>query len=171
MRLKVLSFTLALALAPVLTLAGTVNGKVIRVADGDTITVLNAQHEQIRVRLAGIDAPEKSQAFGTVSKKSLSDMVYGKNVTVVYTEQDRYQRLIGKIIIDNTDINLEQLKKGYAWHYKQYQMSQSASDRETYSLAQDYASTYKLGLWADKSPSPPWNFRREKRESSNSAIF
>lgn len=169
MKLKLL--TLALALAPVLSWASTVNGKVIRVADGDTITVLDAQHEQIKVRLAGIDAPEKSQAFGSVSKKSLSDMVYGKIVTVVYTENDRYGRVIGKILIDDTDINLEQLKKGYAWHYKQYQKSQSPSDRENYNLAQEYAQSYQLGLWADKSPTPPWNFRKESRESRNSGIF
>lgn len=172
MKKSLICLTLALALAPAISWARTTfDGKVINVLDGDTIDVLTKQYEQVRIRLAWIDAPEKSQAFGTVSKQSLSDMVYGKNVTVVFLEKDFRERSVGQILIDNTDVNFEQVKKGYAWHYKRYTKTQTASEKQTYSLAENNARFHKVGLWADKSPFPPWNFRREKRESSNSGKY
>src|SRR5713101_2448205 len=89
-------------------------GRVVRIADGDTITVLDSSDTQHRIRLEGIDAPESNQAFGTQSKKNLSEMVFWKDVTVVYQKTDQYGRLVGKILLDWKDINLEQVKAGMA---------------------------------------------------------
>ena len=88
----------------------------MRIADGDTITVLDSSDTQYRIRLDGIDAPELHQAFGTQSKKNLSDMIFDRDVTVVYQKTDQYGRIVGKIILDGTDVNLEQVKAGMAWH-------------------------------------------------------
>ena len=137
----------------------------MRVADGDTITVLDSTNTQHRIRLEGIDAPESHQAFGTQSKKSLSEMVFGKDVTIVYEKTDQYGRLVGKILLAGKDINLEQVKAGMAWHYKEYQKEQTPEDRELYARAENEAHTARRGLWLDQSPVEPSEFRRkEKRE-------
>lgn len=145
-----------------ITNAATLVGQVVGVTDGDTITVLDAVHTQYKVRLAGIDAPEKKQAFGQVSKKSLSDLVYEKVVSVEYTKQDRYGRLVGKVFINGLDANLEQVKRGMAWFYKKYENEQPLQDRLDYLHAQDLAEIEKVGLWADNGPVAPWGFRKLK---------
>ena len=140
--------------------AATIQGKVIHVADGDTVTVLDATDTQYKIRLQGIDAPEKAQAFGNKSKQSLHEIVHSKQVTVDYQKKDKYGRVVGKILLNNTDVCLEQLKRGMAWHYKQYANEQPKEDRETYSLAEQQAKTELKGLWKDKQPVPPWEFRK-----------
>jgi endonuclease YncB( thermonuclease family) len=100
--------------------AATLQGKVVNVADGDTVTVLDEQKTQHKIRLQGIDAPERAQAFGNQSKQSLREMVHGKKVAVDYQKKDKYGRVVGKLMLDNTDVCLEQVKRGMAWHYKQY---------------------------------------------------
>ena len=100
--------------------ADTLLGKVINVADGDTITVLDDTNIQHKIRLAGIDAPEKRQAFGNVSKQSLSEMVAGQFVAVEWVKVDKCGRTVGKILLGGLDCKLEQVKRGLAWHYKQY---------------------------------------------------
>lgn len=143
----------------------TLTGRVVRVADGDTITVLDSSNTQYRIRLEGIDAPESHQAFGTQSKKSLSDMVFDREVTVVYQKTDQYGRLVGKITLDGKDINLEQVQAGMAWHYKEYQREQSPEDRELYAKAEDEARNARRGLWRDPDPVEPGAFRKDaKRE-------
>jgi endonuclease YncB( thermonuclease family) len=140
-------------------------GRVVRIADGDTVTVLDATNTQHRIRLQGIDAPESHQAFGTQSKKSLSDMIFDKDVTVIYDKTDQYGRLVGKILLNGKDINLEQVKAGMAWHYKEYEREQSPEDRELYARAEDEARSARRGLWFDANPIEPGEFRRdEKRE-------
>lgn len=143
--------------------AATLQGKVVSVADGDTITVLDSQKTQHKIRLQGIDAPERAQAFGNKSKQSLHEMVHGKQVTVDYQKKDKYGRVVGKILLNNTDVCLEQLKRGMAWHYKQYANEQPKEDRETYSLAEQQAKTELKGLWKDKHPVPPWEFRKQNK--------
>jgi endonuclease YncB( thermonuclease family) len=143
--------------------AATLQGKVVSVADGDTITVLDSQKTQHKIRLQGIDAPERAQAFGNKSKQSLHEMVQGKQVTVDYQKKDKYGRVVGKILLNNTDVCLEQLKRGMAWHYKQYANEQPKKDRETYSLAEQQAKTELKGLWKDKQPVPPWEFRKQNK--------
>ena len=143
--------------------AETVTGRVVGVADGDTITVLDADMVQHKIRLAGIDAPEKKQAFGNRSKESLSDMVYDKTVNVETEKRDRYGRQIGKVLVNGQDVNLVQVERGMAWFYRQYQREQSPNDRRLYEAAEDAAKAGKRGLWRDSEPVPPWDFRHAKR--------
>ena len=142
--------------------AAEIQGTVVAVSDGDTITVLTPAKKQHKIRLLGIDAPEKEQPFGRKSKFSLSDMVYLKEVTVQTDKQDRYKRDLGKVMLGDKDINLEQIKAGMAWHYKQYQRDQTPEDRVAYADAEDAAKRRRVGLWADKKPVPPWEWRRSK---------
>ncbi len=134
-------------------------GRVVGVIDGDTLDVLTGDKTQIRVRVAGIDAPEKSQAFGQKSKQALSDLVYGKTVSVLWKKHDRYKRVIGKIEVDKVDAGLAMIQSGLAWHYKKYQSEQSRHDRALYHSAEVAARSERLGLWTDNDPIAPWDFR------------
>jgi endonuclease YncB( thermonuclease family) len=131
--------------------------------------VLDATNIQHRIRLEGIDAPESHQAFGAQSKQSLLEMVFGKDVTVVYQKTDQYGRLVGKILLDGKDINLEQVKAGLAWHYKEYQREQAPEDRELYARAEDEAHTGRRGLWQDPDPIEPSAFRKEEKRDRQDA--
>lgn len=150
---------LILFLAFTSVFAATIQGKVVAVADGDTVTVLDATHQQVKIRLAGIDAPEKGQPFGSRSKENLGRMVFGKNVTVDTTKQDKYGRTVGKILVGGVDANLEQIKSGLAWHYKKYESEQPQRDRIGYAQAEIDARSKKSGLWSDAAPVAPWDFR------------
>ena len=140
--------------------AETITGRVVGVADGDTITVLDADKVQHKIRLAGIDAPEKKQALGNRSKESLSELVFDKTVAVETTKRDKYGRQIGKVLVDGRDVNLVQVERGMAWFYRQYQREQSPNDQRLYEAAEDAARAGKRGLWRDADPVPPWEFRR-----------
>ena len=137
-------------------------GNVVGVADGDTITVLDADKVQHKIRLTGIDAPEKKQPFGNRSKQSLSDMVFNKIVTVETDKRDRYGRELGKVLVGGMDANLEQVREGMAWHYKAYERTQSATDRQAYADAENEAKAANRGLWVDADPMPPWEWRHRK---------
>lgn len=139
--------------------ADLLQGRVVGVADGDTITVLDGSNTQYKIRLAGIDAPEKKQPFGQVSKKSLSDLVYNKVVDVDWSKTDRYGRLVGKVLVSDLDANLEQVKRGLAWHYSKYKKEQVFEDRLMYLHAQRDATEAKLGLWVEPNPIAPWDWR------------
>lgn len=151
---------LLLVCAAICAGAADLSGRVVGVADGDTITVLTTSNTQFKIRLSGIDAPEKNQAFGQRAKQSLSDLVFNRQVIVLTHKKDRYGREIGKVLVDGLDANLEQIKRGMAWHYKAYEREQSEEDREMYSAAEVTARRQRVGLWRDDSPSPPWEFRR-----------
>lgn len=157
--------TLSLALACSVN-ADTITGQVVGVADGDTITVLDTDNVQHKIRLAGIDAPEKKQAFGNRSKESLSDMVFDKAVNVETNKRDRYGREIGKVLVNGRDVNLVQVERGMAWFYRQYQREQSPNDRKFYEAAEDAAKAGRRGLWRDADPVPPWEFRHSKSKSA-----
>jgi len=144
-------------------LADTLQGRVVSIADGDTVTVLDASNTQWKIRLMGIDAPEKKMPFGQQSKENLSDMVFNKYVVVGYSKQDRYGRTVGKIIVNGTDANLEQVKAGMAWHYKQYEMEQSPDERVSYAEAEEQARAGRKGLWVNAEPTPPWDWRKEQK--------
>lgn len=172
--MKFLCVLAVMVLLPLATSAETLSGRVVGVHDGDTITVLDANHKQYKVRLAGIDAPESKQAFGTRSKESLSRMVFGKDVNIDWDKRDRYGRIVGKVWTTpestcrtaecpkTLDANLAQLAIGMAWHYKQYEKEQSAEDRERYAFAEQEARARKAGLWSDTHATPPWEWRRQK---------
>lgn len=136
-------------------------GRVVSVSDGDTVKVLDSTNTQYKVRLSGIDAPEKSQPFGRRSKESLSSLVINQRVTVEWNKRDRYGRIVGKIITPKgTDANLEQIKRGMAWHYKQYEKEQPLADRAAYAAAELVAKESQEGLWQELRPVPPWEYRR-----------
>lgn len=137
-------------------------GRVVGVTDGDTIKLLTPGNIEEKVRLAGIDAPEKAQPFGNVSKQHLSDQVFGKDVTVEWTKRDRYGRIVGKVEIDSRDACLEQVRAGLAWHYKKYQGEQSPEDQVAYAAAEDAARAGRVGLWSQSNPTQPWEWRRQK---------
>ncbi len=127
---------------------------VVGIADGDTITVLDADKVQHKIRLAGIDAPEKKQAFGSRSKESLSAMTFDKTVNVETSKRDRYGRQIGKVLANGRDVNLVQVERDMAWFYRQYQREQSPNDRRLYDAAEDAARADKragLGRTSDLS--------------------
>ena len=140
-----------------------IEGTVVRVSDGDTLTVLDARRLQHKVRLAGIDAPEKGQAFGRRSKQSLSECAFGRKVIVAGHKLDRYGRLVGKVQTDGADCNLVQVQRGLAWHYKQYEREQLPQDRTAYARAEDEAREHRVGLWHEPGPVAPWDFRRQQR--------
>lgn len=140
-----LAITLAL-MAPELT------GKVVGIADGDTLTVL-IDRKPVKVRLEGIDAPERSQAFGARSREKLSELVFGKTVRVVTYGTDRYGRTLGVVYIDGENVNAKMIESGLAWHYKRY-----SSDAELDRLERE-ARRAKRGLWSDPAPVEPWNWR------------
>ena len=152
--------------------ADTLTGRVVSVADGDPITVLDADRQQHKIRLAGIDAPEKGQPFGQKSKECMSDLVYGKEVRVEGDKRDRYGRTVAKVWVtpadcpkcDKTlDAGLAMLTVGLAWHYKKYQNEQTPEDRGRYAFAEDEARAKHVGLWADADPTPPWDWRKTNR--------
>ena len=147
-------------LATISLYAADIKGKVVGVADGDTITVLNTAKKQYKIRLLGIDAPESKQDFGTKSKQYLSSLVFGKEVTVKSTGTDRYKRHLGTVFIGNININLEMVKKGLAWHYKYY------SDDKELANAELQARASKVGLWSHTSQIAPWDYRKGVRADS-----
>ncbi len=140
-------------------MAEELEGRVVAVADGDTLTILDNNNTQIKIRLAGIDAPEKAQAFGQKSKESLSDLVFGKTVKVETNKKDRYGRTVGKILLDNQDINLEQIRRGLAWHYKAYAKEQSKEDASAYADTESMVRAKRIGLWSESQALAPWHFR------------
>ncbi len=139
-------------------------GRVVKVADGDTITILDVDMVQHKIRLSGIDAPEKNQAFGWRSKHQLGLMVFGQWVSVETQKKDKYGRQVGKVLVQGVDANLAQIKNGLAWHYTAYAKEQSTQDRAEYSDAQTHARALQLGLWQDPQPVPPWDYRRSKKK-------
>ena len=143
--------------------AATLEGRVVGVADGDTITILDTTNTQHKIRLAGIDAPEKRQPFGNVSKQSLSDLVFGKQVIVEYQKLDRYDRVVGKVFVDGMNANLEQVRRGLAWYFKKYKSELVLNDRLAYLHAEEDAINARIGLWVEPNQIPPWEFRKANR--------
>lgn len=154
---------LTLLVAPFSSYAEQLSGRVIKVADGDTVTVLIAGNKQERIRLSGIDAPEKKQLFGNKSKQALADDIFGKTIVVDWNKRDRYKRIVGKVLLGGEDVNLQQVKRGLAWHYKKYESEQDVTDRSSYANAEYEAQRNRLGLWADPKAIAPWNWRSQKR--------
>lgn len=138
-------------------------GTVVGIADGDTVTVLDSTRTQHKVRLAGIDAPEKRQPFGNRSRQTLANLVFRRQVTVEWNKKDRYRRVVGVVRVGDADAGLKLVRAGMAWHYTAYAREQSSRDRVLYGQAQDDARSSRRGLWADAEPQPPWEFRATQR--------
>ena len=160
---RVLVF-IALAVLTTTSNADTLTGRVVGIADGDTLTLLDATNTQHKIRLSGIDSPEKGQPFGQACKKSLSDLAYDRVVAVESNKLDRYGRVIGKVLVNGQDVNLEQVRRGCGWHYKQYQNEQILDDGLSYNAAEELARSSRVGLWADHEPMPPWEWRKARRK-------
>ncbi len=131
-------------------------GKVVSIADGDTFTML-VNNERIRIRLHGIDCPEKNQDFFNVAKEFLSNYVFDKIVTVKEMDTDRYGRTIGMVVVDSVNVNEKLLEAGLAWHYTQYDKNPAWAKLER------EAKNKKLGLWSLPNPIPPWDYRKGVR--------
>jgi micrococcal nuclease len=143
--------------APEVEVSGQFAGKVVRVADGDTITVMHFGKDE-KIRLAGIDCPERKQAFGTRARQFTSKLVFGQVVTVMAETVDRFGRTVGEVILpDGRSLNRELVRAGYAWWYRQF------SDDETLGQLEEEARMFRRGLWAESNPIPPWEFRRLQR--------
>ena len=149
--------------------ADTLTGRVVGVADGDTITVLDAEHQQHKIRLSGIDAPERAQPFGQKSKENLSRMVFNKEVRVDWTKRDRYGRIVGKVWVQPADCTTcpmtldaghAQITAGLAWWYRKYANEQPPQDRGQYEFSEHEAKAKRVGLWQEADPIPPWEWRR-----------
>jgi endonuclease YncB( thermonuclease family) len=147
---------------------------VVGVTDGDTITVLDDQKRTHKIRLQGIDAPERKQAFSERSKQNLSRLVFGRRVVVHERGRDRWGRILGKVMVAppdcpssncpaTFDVNLAQIESGLAWWYRRFARDQAPEDRAAYEAAEARAREAKAGLWSDPSPVPPWEFRRSKK--------
>ncbi len=140
----------------------TLEGLVVKVSDGDTITVLDASKTQHRIRLNGIDAPESHQAFGSVSRRALAELVANKTVRIEYRKNDQYGRILGDVFAEHVLVNLEMVKRGMAWHYVHF-----AKDNLELSRAEAEARKQKLGLWVDPNPIPPWEYRQTKKSKNS----
>ena len=143
-------------------LADTIDGRVVGVSDGDTITVLDSLKTLHKIRLAGIDAPESKQAFGQASKKHLSDQVFDREVTLECGKTDKYRRRVCVVIVNGKDANLAQVTAGLAWWYRKYQKEQTARQRTDYEAAENVAKAARIGLWRDTDPVAPWDWRKSK---------
>ena len=151
-----LSLTLCLASGA----SADFSGEVVGVIDGDTVDVMHNGRSE-RIRLHGIDAPEKSQAFGRSSKRAASDLAYGEDVTVIEHGRDRYGRTLGEVILpDDRSLNQELVRSGHAWRYRKY-----SNDRELDRLESD-ARNSRRGLWQDGNAVPPWEYRKGKRTAA-----
>lgn len=153
----------AIAVISLATQGAELVGQVVAVADGDTLTVLDGERRQYRVRLQGIDAPEKGQDYWRVSKQSLADRVFSQSVIIEYEKTDRYGRLVGRVLRDGRDINFEMLQGGAAWFYAKYARELPTDRRLNYASAEALSRGARQGLWRNPSPVPPWQWRAEKR--------
>lgn len=138
---------------------------VIGISDGDTLTVLNEDKQQVKIRLAEIDAPENGQPFGTKSKQSLSDLCFGKQAKVTPRAKDQLGRTVARVSCDGVDANSEQVSRGMAWVYRKY-----AKDHNLF-IFEHEAKRQKRGLWADKFPTPPWKWRKSARYAAIHLIY
>ena len=139
---------------------GKLTGKVIHIVDGDTFDLLTKDTVKIRIRLNGIDCPERKQAYYQVCKDALARYISGKKVTLITHGRDRFKRVIADVYEKKNYINLDMVKNGYAWHYKKY-----STDRNL-AQAEESAKKKKLGIWNMTHPQAPWNYRTPSKNSS-----
>ena len=151
-------------------------GKVMAIADGDTVTILDSSKTQHKIRLASIDAPERNQPFGNTSTQNRSALLLHKQIRIETEKKDRYGRLVGKIWVEpvdcsgcgmTLDANLAQVTLGLAWWYRDYAHEQSEKDQGQYEFAEKDAQTKGVGLWKETEPLAPWDWRKGLNTASN----
>jgi endonuclease YncB( thermonuclease family) len=149
--------------------AAALEGVVLRVSDGDTLTIMDDDLQQHRVRIAGIDAPERAQPFGRLAREALSDITRNQRVAVESSKTDRYRRLVGVVRVPPQDcadcpavidVGLSLVNAGLAWHYRAFEREQPQADRTRYRNAEQSARERRAGLWTEHAPVPPWEWRR-----------
>lgn len=164
--LKVLFAAQLLLFLALAAWAGSFEGRVVKVLDGDTIDVLLPDKTTVRVRLAEIDTPEKGQAFGNKAKQAAIDLAAGKSVKVEMQTKDRYGRVVGQVFLpDGRSLNKELVRLGLAWQYRRY------SNNPELSALEAEARAARRGLWIDPSPVPPWEWRRGGKVASPQKNF
>lgn len=171
-KLPRLALPLLMQLAGIIAIAqpGILTGRVTGVSDGDTITIVTSSFREYKIRLNGIDAPESSQDFGQASKKNLSRLIFGREVRVAWRKQDRYDRILGRVFVGETDVNLEQIRSGHAWFYRAYENELPASDRASFDRAERESRNSARGLWQSAAPTPPWDYRAARREAGTGSF-
>lgn len=151
-------------LGPAFAHGENVAGFVTGVNDGDTLTILT-DGRQYKIRLSGIDAPERTQPFGEKSRAFLGALAFNKEATAACHKTDRYGREVCVVTVGGVDIGLEQIKAGLAWWYRDYAKEQTPEDRTNYEAAEFQSKAHRAGLWADAKPIPPWEWRRKGRKA------
>ena len=151
-------FLLCFLFLPLLSFS-QIKGKVIKITDGDTFVLLTDSKEQIKIRLHGIDAPEKKQDYGTVSKNYLSNLVFKKDIIIEYKNRDRYGRRIGIAFMEGVNVNEKMLSEGMAWHFKKYDTNSQ------WSVLESKAKEEKKGPWSQPNPVAPWEWRVRKKRT------
>ena len=151
--------------------AAQFHARVVAVGDGDSITLIDAARTLHKVRLSGIDAPERRQAYGQRAKQHLADLAHGRTVLVIPGKRDRYRRLIARVLLPEctergcaytVDAGLELIRAGLAWHYKQYAREQPLAERSRYASVEREARLRRDGLWKQPEPVPPWQYRKPR---------
>jgi endonuclease YncB( thermonuclease family) len=146
--------------------ATELSGRVVAIADGDTITVLDDGKVQHRIRVAAIDAPERGQAYASRAREHLSQLVFGKQVRCEVIKTDRFGRQVANVYRGSVDVGLEQVAAGMAWHFKAFESEQRDVARLAYAEAEQSARSARRGLWADSTPIAPWDWRRQHRQQA-----
>jgi micrococcal nuclease len=146
-------------LFPYFLYAQTITGKVIRIADGDTFTILSQDNKQERIRLDAIDAPEKGQDFSEKSRQHLASFIEGKTVNINYKTKDMYGRILGTVFINDTNINYDMVRQGLAWQYRY-------NRDKNYAGLQAEAQANKRNIWSIPNPVPPWEWRKKTTDNS-----
>jgi endonuclease YncB( thermonuclease family) len=148
--------------------ASEVRGRVVAVADGDTLTVLDGDRVTHKLRIDAIDAPERSQPYGERARQSLAGLAHGRTAHAHCPKIDRYGRAVCRVTVDGVDVGLEQVRRGLAWHYARYAHEQTPLSRAAYAGAEIEARSGRAGLWSAHEPTPPWEYRRSRRGPARS---
>jgi endonuclease YncB( thermonuclease family) len=157
----ILLLLISLTLATTALSNDLIAARVISVTDGDNLTVIGSDNKQVLIRLHGLDCPELAQSFGENAKEFTSNLCFGKIIMYRMIGIDRFDRTIAAVFLDDgKELNLEILKAGLAWHYERY------AKRQDYADAEEEARKAGIGLWADAKPTPPWEWRKDKRKKS-----
>lgn len=142
-------------------------GRIVRVTDGDSVTLLSADNTRITIRLAGIDAPESRMPYGHAAQAHLAGLVLNKEVVAVTRKHDRYGRTVATLFIGTKDINLRMVQAGMAWHYKQFESVLDKSIARKYAQSEQTARFEQQGLWQQPNQQAPWDWRKNRTTISN----
>ncbi|MCX7169700.1 MAG: thermonuclease family protein [Proteobacteria bacterium] len=160
-------------------LATTLQGTAVRVLDGDTLIVADSRQRKIKVRLSGIDAPEKNQPYGRQASAHLATLVLGKAVTLAWEKRDAYGRVIGQVLVapaacsscgKSVDVGLAQVTAGYAWWYRSESRELTHEDKLRFAFAENSARARHRGLWSAAQPVPPWQWRHSQAGHASSPV-